>query len=315
MTKVIRPKFNAIAAREVGITKQDVDNLLHTNFSGRTVGLYRDGTSLMPILVRLPEDERRDINAISDMQIYSPVFKKYLPLSQVISEFKVDFEDPVIMRRDRKRTMTVMADHDILSNNTAAQLLAEVKSDIESIPLPTGYQLTWGGEFESSAKAQAPIFSALPLGFGLMFVITILLFNSVRLALVIWTTVPLAIIGVTFGFLSTGIAFGFMSLLGLLSLSGMLIKNGIVLVEQIKLEKDEGKEALDAILHASVSRVRPVSMAAITTILGMLPLLADDFFKSMAVVIMFGLGFATVLTLIVVPVMYWLLARNKKYQG
>jgi multidrug efflux pump subunit AcrB len=95
----------------------------------------------------------------------------------------------------------------------------------------------------------------------------------------------------------------------------MLIKNGIVLVEQIKLEKDEGKEALDAILHASVSRVRPVSMAAITTILGMLPLLADDFFKSMAVVIMFGLGFATVLTLIVVPVMYWLLARNKKYQG
>ena len=145
-----------------------------------------------------------------------------------------------------------------------------------------------------------------------MFIITILLFNSAKLATVIWTTVPLAIIGVSFGFLTTGIPFGFMSLLGLLSLSGMLVKNGIVLVEQIKLEREEGREQYEAIVHASVSRVRPVAMAAITTVLGMAPLLADDFFKSMAVVIMFGLSFATVLTLIVVPVMYSLLIKDEQ---
>ncbi len=311
MTKVIRPVFNAKAAREVGISKSDVDNLLLTNYRGKTVGVYRDGTERLPILIRLPDNERQTINTLEDMRIYSPVLRQYVPITQVVSEFKLEFENPVIMRRDRKRTITVMADHDILSDETAAQLFARVKPEIEKIQLPVGYEISWGGEFEASKKAQKPIFSALPLGFGIMFIITILLFNSFKIAAVIWTTVPLAIIGVTLGFLTTGIAFGFMSLLGLLSLSGMLIKNGIVLVEQINLEKNEGRELYDAIVHASVSRVRPVSMAAITTVLGMLPLLTDDFFKSMAVVIMFGLSFATVLTLIVVPVMYSLLIKEE----
>ena len=311
MTKVMRPKFDAIAAREVGITKSAVDDLLLTNFVGKTVGVYREGTERLPIVVRMPEQQRNVIDSIEDMQIYSPVLSQYVPLSKVISDFTMEFEDPIINRRDRKRTLTVMADHDILSEKTAAQLFAKVKPELEKIELPIGYELNWGGEFEASKKAQAPIFSALPLGFALMFIITVLLFNSFKLATVIWTTVPLAIIGVSFGFLTTGIAFGFMSLLGLLSLSGMLIKNGIVLVEQIELEKEDGRTFYNAIVHAAVSRVRPVSMAAITTVLGMAPLLTDDFFKSMAVVIMFGLGFATVLTLIVVPVMYLLLMKSK----
>ena len=312
MTKVIRPVFNADAARAVGITKSDIDTLLLTNYRGRTVGVYRDGTERLPILVRLPENERKTINSLEEMQIYSPVLKQYLPIKQVVSEFKVEYENPLIKRRDRKRVLTVMADNDLLSDETAAQVFARVKPKIEAIQLPPGYELTWGGEYESKNKAQGPIFGALPLGFGLMFVITVLLFNSFKLATVIWTTVPLAIIGVTFGFVISGIPFGFMSLLGLLSLSGMLIKNGIVLVEQIKIERDTGKPQQQAILDASVSRVRPVSMAAITTVLGMIPLLADDFFKSMAVVIMSGLGFATVLTLIVVPVMYALLIKPEQ---
>lgn len=311
MTKVIRPEFDAIAGREVGISKADVDSLLQTMYVGKTVGVYRDGTKRLPILIRMPAQERTTIDGLNNMQIYSPVLQQYVPINKVVSNFKVEFEDPVIKRRDRKRTLTVMADHDLLSNETAAQVFARVKDKVEAIELPQGYQLTWGGEFESSTKAQAPIFAALPLGFGLMFIITVLLFDSFKVATVIWTTVPLAIIGVTLGFVSTGIAFGFMSLLGLLSLSGMLIKNGIVLVEQIKLEKEQGKAFESAILDASVSRVRPVAMAAITTVLGMIPLLGDDFFKSMAVVIMFGLSFATVLTLIVVPVMYQLLMKEK----
>ncbi|HAU04259.1 MAG TPA: MFS transporter, partial [Pseudoalteromonas shioyasakiensis] len=129
--------------------------------------------------------------------------------------------------------------------------------------------------------------------------------------LVIWATVPLAIVGVSAGLLLMNAAFSFMALLGLLSLSGMLIKNGIVLVDQINLELDSGKDPYKAVFDSGVSRVRPVAMAAITTILGMIPLLFDVFFQSMAVTIMFGLGFATVLTLIVVPVLYTMLFKIK----
>ncbi len=144
-----------------------------------------------------------------------------------------------------------------------------------------------------------------------MFAITVLLFNSVKKPLVIWATVPLAIVGVSAGLLLMNAAFSFMALLGLLSLSGMLIKNGIVLVDQINLELDSGKDPYKAVFDSGVSRVRPVAMAAITTILGMIPLLFDVFFQSMAVTIMFGLGFATVLTLIVVPVLYTMLFKIK----
>jgi multidrug efflux pump subunit AcrB len=144
-----------------------------------------------------------------------------------------------------------------------------------------------------------------------MFLITVVLFNAIRSPLVIWATVPLAIIGVTFGLLLLDRPFGFMALLGLLSLSGMLLKNGIVLMDQINSELEAGKEPYKAVIDSGVSRVRPVSMAAITTILGMVPLLADAFFESMAVTIMFGLGFATVLTLIVVPVLYTMLYKIK----
>ena len=183
-------------------------------------------------------------------------------------------------------------------------MFARVQPKIEAIELPSGYELEWGGEYESSNDASGALISSLPMGFLMMFLITIVLFNSVRSPLVIWATVPLAIIGVTVGLLVMGKPFGFMALLGLLSLSGMLLKNGIVLMDQINTELAEGTEPYEAVLMSGVSRVRPVSMAAITTILGMLPLLTDAFFESMAVTIMFGLGFATVLTLIVVPVLY-----------
>jgi multidrug efflux pump subunit AcrB len=148
-----------------------------------------------------------------------------------------------------------------------------------------------------------------------MFIITVLLFSSVRRAIVIWTTVPLSIIGVTLGLLLTNQAFSFMALLGILSLTGMLIKNGIVLLEQVLTEERSGKSGYQALVDAAVSRVRPVGMAAVTTIVGMVPLLFDEFFASMAVTIMFGLGFATLLTLIVVPVMYSLVMRKSEYSA
>ncbi|GAB57572.1 efflux RND transporter permease subunit [Rheinheimera nanhaiensis] len=303
-TKVIRPRFNEAMARRAGISKQDIDEVLLSSMSGRTVGIYRDGTHLLPIVARSPLSERDNLDALYDLQVYSNKLQRYVPITQVVTGFDLVWEDAQIQRRDRKRTITVMAEHDNLTDDTASALLARVKADIEAIALPTGYFLSWGGEYEAQQKAQTALFSSLPLGYLMMFIITVLLFNSLRSALVIWACVPLAIIGVSFGLLLLGAPFGFIALLGFLSLSGMLIKNCIVLVEQIKLELSEGKAAFNAVFDSAVSRVRPVSMAAITTILGMLPLLGDVFFASLAVVIMFGLGFATVLTLVFLPVLY-----------
>lgn len=310
-TKVLETDFNEAAARRLGITKSDVDDVLKRNFTGQTVGVYRDGTELLPIVVRAPANERSDIDNWQELQVYSSALQQHVPLGQVVRDVTLLAEDNLIIRRDRKRTITVMADHDIFGEETPAMVLARVRPAIEAIELPAGYELTWGGEFEASNKATGAIFQALPLAFLVMFIITVLLFSSIRQAGVLWTTVPLSVIGVTLGLVLTNQPFGFMALLGFLSLSGMLIKNGVVLLEQVRVELHSGKEALQALVDASVSRVRPVTMTAATTIVGMIPLLFDDFFVSMAVVIMFGLGFATLLTLVVVPVMYALVMRVK----
>ncbi|KJF94490.1 efflux RND transporter permease subunit [Photobacterium angustum] len=310
-TKVIEPIFNESQARRYGITKKDVDELLQMAFSGINIGLYREGTNLMPIVARLPEDERVDISTIEGMKIWSPAIQGYIPLQQVVLGVNVRWEDPLVVRKNRKRVLTVMADPDPIGEETAATVQKRIMPAIADIELPEGYALEWGGEYESSADAQASLFQTMPMGYLAMFLITILLFNKVKEALIVWATVPLAIIGVTLGLLLLNTPFGFMALLGFLSLSGMLVKNGIVLLDQIEIEIASGKEKYLAVLDAAVSRVRPVCMAAITTVLGMLPLLPDVFFKPMAVTIMFGLSFATVLTLIVVPVLYRLFHKLK----
>ena len=180
----------------------------------------------------------------------------------------------------------------------------------ESIELPDGYKLEWSGEYEAQQDANVAVFTFVPLGMVVMVVLTVLLFSSIKQTLVVWLTVRLSIIGVTVGLLITDSPFSFIAMLALLSLIGMQLKNGIVLVEEIKLLKGEQDQPwMDAITHVAVSRLRPVTMAAITTILGMLPLLGDVFFQPMAVTIMFGLGFATLLTLIVVPVLFALFYR------
>ncbi|HCE2997000.1 TPA: efflux RND transporter permease subunit VmeI [Vibrio parahaemolyticus] len=303
-TQVLEPQFNESQARRYGITKSDVDDFLSMSFSGMTIGLYRDGTTLMPIVARLPEDERIDIRNIEGMKIWSPAQSEFIPLQQVTMGYDMHWEDPIIVRKNRKRMLTVMADPDILGEETASTLQKRLQPQIEAIQMPPGYSLEWGGEYESSGDAQESLFTTMPMGYLFMFLITVFLFNSIKEPLIVWLTVPLALIGVTTGLLALNTPFGFMALLGFLSLSGMVLKNGIVLLDQIEIEMKSGKEAYDAVVDAAVSRVRPVCMAAITTILGMIPLLPDIFFKPMAVTIMFGLGFATILTLIVVPVLY-----------
>ncbi|XHF81621.1 efflux RND transporter permease subunit [Vibrio sp. HN007] len=306
-SKELVPQFNESKARRLGVTKEDLSNTLQTAFGGSTIGMFRDGTEILPIVVRLPEDERVNFDTVQNLGIWSPTLQTYVPIEQVIDGITMEWVEPLVLRRDRKRTLTVLADHDILGDETPAVLFSRVRPAVEAIELPEGYEITWGGEYESSSDAQQMLFSSLPMGYLFMFIVTVFLFNSIKKPLVIWFTVPLSIIGVSIGLLGTNMPFSFTALLGLLSLSGMVLKNGIVLMDQINIELESGKEKYQAVFDSAISRVRPVSMAAITTILGMIPLVFDAFFGSMAITIMAGLGFATVLTLVVVPVMFALL--------
>jgi len=302
-SKVIRPVYSALRGQELGIDKRDIDQALRMNFSGDAVGIFRDGSRLMPVMLYPADEERQSVDHIENIQLWSAAMQHFVPLSNVISDFRLEWENPLIMRRDRTRVLTVQTDPDPASGLTSAQVVARVQPQIDQLKLPSGYRLEWGGEMESSREAQSGLLSSLPAGFLAMFIITVLMFNSLRDAVAIWITVPLAMIGVTCGFLITGIPFGFMALIGLLSLSGMLLRNGIVLIEEIRLFRQE-KPLQQAIIDAATSRLRPILLTAFTTVLGLLPLLRDVFFQSMAVVIIFGLGFATVLTLLVLPVIY-----------
>lgn len=302
-SKRVRPVFSPYLGRELGVDRGDVDSALQMNFSGSTVGIFRDGSTLMPVVLRPPSAERLDVDHMANIMVWSQTRQQFIPLSNVVSDFRVEWEDPLIMRRDRSRVLTVQTDPDPASGETSSDMLARIRPQVEALTLPHGYSIEWGGDAENSAEAQQGLFTTLPIGFLMMFIITVLMFSSVKNAIAIWLTVPLALIGVTFGFLLTGIPFGFMALIGLLSLSGMLIRNGIVLVEEIGQQKKE-KSQTEAIIYAATSRLRPILLTAFTTVLGLAPLLLDVFFQSMAVVIMFGLGFATVLTLLALPVIY-----------
>ena len=189
--------------------------------------------------------------------------------------------------------------------------LSNLEGKAEDIDLPPGYRLEWWGEYKNSNEAGAALAGGMPLFFLLMVVTVIALFNSLRQTLVIWLTVPLAIIGVTIGLLGTGLPFNFLALLGFLSLTGMIIKNSIVLIDEINIQIGEGKSVYDAILAAGTSRLRPVSMAAATTVLGMAPLFPDPFFEALAITVAAGLTFATILTMVVLPVIYAVVFRVK----
>jgi multidrug efflux pump subunit AcrB len=342
--KVLRPELAEIQALRLGVERPDVAKAFQATFDGTRVGVYRENDELLPILARSPEGERADLDSMGTIQVWSPVAQAMISMGQVTTGFDVAFEDAHLWRRNRMKMLRIHADP---RSGLPSGLFARVKPEIERAlnvdvaqvigksfgpgedpfagfdastlkvgysdmwPLKgmDGYAMAWGGEAEDSAKANSRLAGTIPIFFGLMLLIVLFLFNSIRKTLVIWLTVPLSIIGVAAGLLMFSQPFGFMALLGFMSLSGMLIKNAIVLIDQIDIELKEGKPGFQAIVDSGVSRLIPVAMAALTTILGMLPLLQDAFFVAMAVTIMFGLGFATVLTLVVVPVFYAIFFR------
>jgi len=208
--------------------------------------------------------------------------------------------------------LTIKAQSDPAPGILADDLYSRIKPKIEAIELPDGYSMKWDGEFGSSADAQGSLASTIPLGFLAMVIVVILLFNSIRQPIIIWAVVPLGLIGVVFGLIMTGTPLEFMGILGLLSLSGLLIQNSLVLVDNTDNLIKDGLPRFDALVESASSRLRPVTMGAFTTVLGNMPLYFDAFFRSMTVVLVFGLSFATLITLLITPVLYSLFFGIKK---
>jgi multidrug efflux pump subunit AcrB len=221
-------------------------------------------------------------------------------LSQVTTKIETEWEDPLIWRWDRRRAISVQA----VPTTLATSLREDVIEKIEQIELPRGYSMEWDGEYRSSLDAQQSLVPGMIPSAVIILLIIVALFNSFRPLLVIITIIPFILIGITFGLLVTGQPFGFVALLGAMSLVGMMIKNAIVLLDQMKLELEDGKAPYQAVVDSALSRLRPVLLAAGTTILGVLPLVQDVFWVSMAVTIMFGLAVGTFLTMILLPVIY-----------
>ena len=333
--KIPQPVLAEDRARNLGITRPMLATALQANFSGTTTGLYREGIDLIPIIARAPLAERSTIEDMEELQVYSPSAGQNVPILQVMNGISTQWENARVSRWHRRPMIKIHADP---KTELPAQFFARVKPRIEqmlgvdvaayrgtplkdgekytasTIPLKyddiiplkdkPGYFLAWGGELEDSADSTKQLSENIPIYFGMMILVVIFLFNAFRQPLIIWLTVPLSLIGVTAGLLLLKQPFGFMALLGLMSLSGMLIKNAIVLIDQIDLNIREGMPGLEAIIDSGVSRMQPVMMAALTTMMGMIPLFTDAFFVAMAVTIVFGLGFASVLTLVFVPVLY-----------
>ena len=311
---VIVPEFLEEQARRLGVSRESLHQALLLNNQGQQVGVYREGSDLIPIIMRSREEQRFDIENLTSINVWSEEQGRYVSAGNVINAINTELRDPLIKRRNRERMLAVYAEPMPLSGETAASVLERIRPQVDALELPHGYSIEWGGEYETSSEAQTSLFSSLPLGLLGMFIISMLLFGSFRQALSIWMIVPLMMIGIIGGLVLLGAPFTFMALLGTLSLIGMVLKNAIVLVEEINIQLEQQDDAFTAVVEAAVSRVRPVLMAAVTTMLGMIPLFSDAFFASMAVVIVFGLGVATVLTLVVLPVVYCTLMRISYHQ-
>jgi len=295
------PRVNEAVARRLSITRPQFADAVAMNFSGKTIGMYREQDKLMPINIRAPKNEREVVDRINDIVVFSPLTGRTVPLQQIVTDMLTEWEDPIVRRLNRRRTITAGCNP---AYGNPSALLNRLRPEIEAIAMPVGYTLEWGGDYEQTVDANKGLFQMVPVFFLAMIFTVVVLFNAARQTVIIFLCLPLVSIGVTAALLLTGLPFGFMCILGYLGLSGMIIKNAVVLIDQIDLEIRSGKAPYTAILDSAVSRLRPVTMASLTTVLGMLPLLKDVFFVGMSVTIIGGLTFGTVLTLVVVPILY-----------
>ena len=304
-------KINQQRALRVGVTNEDIAVSLQSGLSGLELTQYREDDKVIPVIFRSVEADRHDIRKLQSLTIYSQAKGTAIPLTQV-ADIEIVWEPAKILRRDRLKAITVGAQ--IKPGFTAAEGFNALKPWLkESAPhWPFSFRYELGGDAESSQKGNQSIADKLPIAFFIIMFLLVAQFNSIRKSIIILTTIPLGLIGVTAGLLIGKSFFGFMTLLGIISLAGIVINNAIVLLERIQLEINElGLVPYEAIISAAQKRFRPILLTTATTVLGLLPLYfgGGEMWEPMAIAIMAGLLFSTLLTLGVVPVLYALLFR------
>lgn len=335
---VLNIVYNQPSARSSALSRSDVALSMMAYTGGVPIGSFYDGINQQQIYVKCTDQNGEHIDDINNARVFgmlpnigafltrSSVQKlmsgsvsrddvidkvvQTLPLNQVSDSVEIRWEEPVVCRYNGQRTQRLQCSPCPGVGTEDAR--AAIAEQIENIPLPEGYSLTWEGEKKASDQSMKYLFNMFPVCIVMMVLILIMLFKDYKKPLIIFCCIPFVLIGVMPVVLATGKPFGFVAIVGVLGLIGMMIKNGIVLMDEISMEVSQGRELQDALIHSSKSRLRPVMMAALTTILGMIPLVPDDMFGSLAVTIMGGLFAGSLVTLVFIPVLYSLFFKNAK---
>ncbi len=312
-TKKLAVRVDQDRARRAGVSNSDVALSLNTGLSGLNMTEFREGNDIIPVTLRAVSAERRDLGKLDGLRVYAQGSQVSVPLKQV-ADVALAWENAIINRRDRTRTIVVRTQH--FPGVTATEVAAVLTPWLDQVQKswPHGYGYEMGGEMETAEESNAAIGEKLPISGMLILLLLVAQFNSIRKTAIILCTIPLGMIGITLGLIVAKTIFGFMTILGIVSLSGIIINNAIVLIDRINIEREEnGLSPTHAVIEACQQRLRPILLTTATTIGGMLPLWIshDPMFETMAVSIIFGLLFATLLTLVIVPVLYSIFFRVK----
>ncbi|MDC7954680.1 efflux RND transporter permease subunit [Fusobacterium simiae] len=310
---VIKPELDKVKERESLVTALDIATSLNRSINGVNIGTFKDGEESIPVMFKEKNDSREfNINSLGQVPVWGLGFKT-IPFRELIKKENLVWENPIIIRKDGLRAIQVQAD---VKNGYRVEDVRKrfAKAiDENKIELPEGYKMEWNGEYYEQQKNTKEIISYVPLQMIIMFMTCVLLFGNLKDPIIIFGVLPLSFIGILPGLFITGRTFGFMAIIGTISLSGMMIKSAIVLIDEIRYEiYTLKKEPFKAIIDSSVSRIRAVSLAAGTTVLGMMPLMFDPLFSDMAITIVFGLTVTTFLILFVVPLLYSIFYKINK---
>lgn len=308
MALMIKADYDPVKAGRLNVGRHDMMNAVKAVNDGTAVGVYRDRDKKVPVLLHTDVKGSWDMESVEDLPIWNG--RNSAPLGQVANSIGLAWEYPLVRTYDRKLSMAAQCD--VKRGHTMKEVHSEIREEIERIRLPEGYTFFWDSQYKDQKEAMAALTKYFPLALIMLLVILVMLFGNFRQPLIIFLILPLSLIGMVFGLWVTGFQFGFFCIAGWLGLLGMIIKNVIVLLDEVNIQQKAGVEPYTAVIEATVSRARPVLMAALTTVFGSIPLLFDIVFGGMAATIVFGLSFATLLTLFVTPALYTIFYKISK---
>lgn len=340
--KTLVAEFNQQDALRAGIGRGDVANALLAATDGMPVGVLNDQERMVMLNLQVRNNDGSRIRNLDEIPVWSMMnFRltdeelqgalaggremselqdrmfRAMPLGNAVRNIRLDWDEDVVLRMNGRRVIEAECDpNPDCDEATPAKVVASIRDEIEAIPLPEGYTMRWVGEGELQGEAIGNLMKYMPLTIFLILAILLLLFNSWRKVLLILLCFPFVFCGITPSLLLSGQPMTFMAIIGMMGLIGMMVKNAIVLVDEInRLQTEEHRSPYAAVVEATVSRVRPVLMASLTTIVGMIPLVGDPMYGSMALTIMGGLTVGTIITLVLLPIFYAALFRIRKPQN